>query len=68
MPNPDFNQQVGNLPKGRAKEPPPTGVKGPKAGMTEGTASWGALPGKTQPGKRSGGVTAATVYPKKEGL
>ena len=68
MPNSDYNQQVGNLPAGRAKEPTPTGVKGSTPTGKEGGASWGGLPGKAQPGKRSGGVPEAPVYPKKEGL
>jgi len=68
MPNSDWNQQVGNLPTGRAKEPPPTGEKGSSPAAKEGGASWGGLPGKAQPGGRGKGVPEATIYPKKEGL
>lgn len=34
----------------------------------ERTASWGALPGKTQPRDRSAGKPRCPVYPKSKGL
>ncbi len=71
MPNPDFSNLKTDR-KGRARQPPPVGGGAGKPSATssapEKTASWGSLPGSSQPKDRSAGIKRLQVHPKTEGL
>ncbi len=67
MPNPYYNKQVSNIKtKGGAGSVSVKGSGGAGA-LTEKTASWPGLPGKSGP-NRANGVTKVKIYPKSEGL
>lgn len=65
MANPDS----GNLPSKLANKasPPKRKASAPQPSVTEKTASWPGLPGKTGP-NRSNGVKKLNTFPKSEGL
>lgn len=69
MPNPRFSD-LKPTPKDPAKGTPPPGTVGkpPKVTITEKTAAWAGVPGKTQPRDRSGGVKKVKQSMRSEGV
>lgn len=68
MANKYFNHQVGNIKaSGGSGAKTSVGSGSGGGGMTEKTANWPGLPGKSGP-NRSGGTPKAKTYPKSAGL
>ncbi len=67
MANPDFSENKRGL-GGRAKAPPKRPRGSTATNMPMKTPNWGGLPGKKQPGNRSGGTPRVQQHPQAEGL